>query len=76
MTLAVSVFMFSKKYGIVAIIVSVIIGLTRMILCVHFLTDVLVGFVVGIIFAILIHYLIKFITKKYLKKQGEIKWKQ
>lgn len=72
MTLAVSIFMFNKKYGAIAIGVAVVIGMTRMILCVHYLTDVLVGFSVGILFAITMHYLIKFIIKKYLKRK-EIK---
>ena len=68
MCLAVCVFMFHKKIGIGAIAVSVICGLTRMILCVHYLTDVLVGFAVGIIFAISIHYLIKFVQNKIERK--------
>ena len=68
MCLAVSVFMFHKKIGIGAISVSVICGLTRMILCVHYLTDVLVGFAVGIIFAIAMHYLIKFVQNKIERK--------
>lgn len=76
MTLAFSIFLHNKKYGIMAIVLSVIIGLTRMILCVHFLTDVLVGFIIGIMFAIMFHYLIKFIIKKYMARKGENKWKK
>lgn len=72
MTLAVSIFMFNKKYGAISIGFAVVIGMTRMILCVHYLTDVLVGFAVGTLFAIMMHYLIKFIIKKYLKRK-EIK---
>lgn len=68
MCLAVSVFMFHKKIGIGAISVSVICGLTRMILCVHYLTDVLVGFAVGITFAIAMHYLIKLVQNKIERK--------
>lgn len=64
MCLAVSVFMFDKKLGAFGISLSVICGITRMILCVHFLTDVLVGFAFGASVAIGIHYLMNFIIKK------------
>lgn len=68
MCLAVCVFMFNKKIGIGAICVSVLVGITRMILCVHYLTDVLVGFVIGIAFAIAVHYLMNLIYKKLERK--------
>lgn len=68
MCLAVCVFMFHKKIGISAICLSVICGLTRLILCVHYLTDVLVGFAVGIAFAIALHYLIDLIYRKIKRK--------
>lgn len=73
MCLATCVFMFHKKIGIGAISVSVICGLTRMILCVHYLTDVLVGFAIGIIFAILIHYLIDVIFSGIKMKKDKRK---
>lgn len=73
MCLAVCEFMFNKKIGIGAICISVIVGITRMILCVHYLTDVLVGFAIGIIFAIAVHYLLNLILKK---KEGFKKWKK
>ncbi len=67
MALAFMVFMFNKKVGIFTILASVIVGLTRIYLCVHFLTDVIVGFIIGIIFAISVYYLLEYIYKKYLK---------
>lgn len=70
MSLAVAVFIHNKRFGFIAISLSVICGLTRLVLCVHFLSDVLVGFIIGILFAIGIYYLINFITKKYLKRKG------
>lgn len=69
MALAISIFMFNKKFGIVSILLSVLCGITRMILCVHYLTDVLVGFAVGALFAIGCYYLLNFIIKKYLKRK-------
>lgn len=64
MCLAVSIFMFDKKLGFFGISLSVVCGITRMILCVHFLTDVLVGFTVGASVAIGMHFLMKLIIKK------------
>ena len=70
MTLAVSIFMFNKKAGVGAISLSIVCGITRMLLCVHYLTDVVAGFMIGAAFAIGIHYLLNFIIKKYLEKKG------
>ena len=68
MAFAVCVFLFNKKIGIASICLSILCGMTRIILCVHYLTDVLVGFALGIAIAILVHYLINLIIKKYLKR--------
>lgn len=67
MAFAFMVFLFHKKVGIIAIVTSVIVGLTRLYLCVHFLTDVIVGFIIGITFAISVYFLLKYICNKYLK---------
>ena len=69
MTFAMTVFLFNKKIGIGAIVLSVVCGLTRMILCVHYLTDVLLGFALGIVFAIALYYLLKYLEKIYLKRK-------
>lgn len=71
MTLAVSVFMFAKKSGAFAIAGSVVIGLTRVCLLVHFMTDVLVGWAIGTLVAVGIYYLLNLIIKKYNKKEGK-----
>lgn len=70
MTFAVMVFMFNKKVGIITIITSLIVGLTRLYLCVHFLTDIIIGFIIGITFAISIYYLLECICNKFLKHRG------
>ena len=76
MAVATMLFIFNKKVGIVAIITSIIVGLTRLCLCVHFLTDVIVGFIIGITFAIITYYLLKYICNKYSKNRGNRRWKK
>ena len=69
MALAFSIFLQSKKIGIPAIIVSVLIGLSRIVLCVHYLTDVLVGFGLGILFAVAVYFVMEQIYKIYKKRR-------
>ena len=57
MAVAVAIMFFSKKWGSVAAAVAFLIGLSRLILCVHFPTDVIAGFLVGIVCSIALHYL-------------------
>lgn len=75
MAVAVAIMFFSKKWGGVAIGVSVLIGLSRLGLCVHYPTDVLVGWMLGAIFAVGLHYLtnivLKFIESKREKNKNE-----
>lgn len=71
MALATSVFMWSKKWSIPCFAYSVFVGLSRMFLCVHYFTDVLVGFLFGAIFAVAVFYALNFIIKVYLKRREE-----
>lgn len=57
MAVAVAIMFFSKKWGSVATIVAFFIGLSRLVLCVHYPTDVLGGFVIGVVLSIGLHYL-------------------
>lgn len=57
MAVAVAIMFFSKKWGSVSLFVAVLIGVSRLILCVHYPTDVLGGFVVGAVLSIGLHYL-------------------
>ena len=69
MAFAVMLFMFSKKWGSVAIGTSVLIGLSRLCLCVHYFTDVLVGWSIGAAVAVLTYFLMKKVVK-YIKNRG------
>ena len=60
MVVAIILFSFNKKIGIFAIIISILIGISRIILGVHYPFDVLVGWVLGL--------LVGFIFIKLFKK--------
>lgn len=72
MAMAVAIMFFSKKWGGVAIAISVLIGLSRLALCVHFPTDVLTGWMLGAVLAVCLHFATKwglnFISKKWRNK--------
>ncbi len=56
---AFALFIWSKKWGIPALVLAGIIGLSRMYLFVHFPSDVLAGAVLGILCALLAGFLFK-----------------
>ena len=57
--MAVSVFMFNKKYGIIALVTAAIIGFSRLYLYVHYPTDVMFGAILGIIIGYTVSSVIK-----------------
>ena len=68
MAFAVAVMMNSWKLGIPAMIYSLVVGISRIFLCVHYFTDVLAGFVLGTVIAILVYFAIFLIKKLYKRK--------
>lgn len=69
MALAISIMMHSWKLGLPAMAYSILVGLSRVCLCVHFLTDVLAGFVLGTVIAILVYFAIVLVKKLYQKRK-------
>lgn len=76
MAVAVAIMFFSKKWGSVASVMAVLIGLSRLVLCVHYPTDVLTGWILGAALAVGLHYLTKigleFINSKWGKKNEKV----
>ena len=57
MAVAVAIMFFSRKWGSVAMVVAFLVGVSRLVLCVHYPTDVLGGFIIGVVLSIGLHYL-------------------
>ncbi len=68
---AIMIFLFNKKLGIIAIIIAILVGISRMYLFVHFPTDVLAGALLGTIISIAVYYIGNKAENKFLKKQNE-----
>ena len=62
---------FGKK-GVVAVVIAVIIALTRLFLCVHYPTDVLAGVIVGGLCGVAGHFLSKLIKNKWFNKGEKV----
>jgi undecaprenyl-diphosphatase len=57
--IAMAIFYFNKKWGIVAFIVAILVGFSRIWIGVHYPIDILAGALVGILSGIVVHLLIK-----------------
>lgn len=53
------IFNWNKKYGIIAYILAILIAVSRVLLSVHYLSDILVGAILGIIIAYSVCYIFK-----------------
>lgn len=56
---AVSIWLYNRKWGFWAMILAVLMGVSRMYLFVHFPTDVLAGMVLGTVIAWGVHWLVE-----------------
>lgn len=71
---AVTIFLFNKKFGIPAIIIAILIGISRLYLFVHFPTDVLGGAALGTILSVIVYYTgNKILNKKTERESDNIK---
>ena len=70
---AVSIFIYNKKWGIPALILAFLIAFSRLYLCFHYPTDVLVAAILGIAFAILASYIAKWMINKFKIPCTELK---
>ena len=70
---AVSVLLNNKKWGIPAVILALLIGISRLYLFMHFPTDVLVGMLNGIIWAIISYLIVNWYFKKTKKPVDSFK---
>lgn len=71
MALAITVYLFNHRYGIIAIIGSILVGASRVALCVHYVSDVFLGFAIGIICAFIVYYALNFAIKIYQKRKNK-----
>ena len=68
---ALSLLYYHRKEGIAALVLGILISLSRIYICVHYPTDVLGGVVVGALSAFLSVLVIKFVSEKMgAKKNG------
>lgn len=65
---AVAATLYLKKKGIPFMFLAVIISFSRIFLCVHFVSDVLVGILIGSIIAVAVYFAIERIMKSKAKK--------
>lgn len=68
---ATALFINHKKSGIAALCYAVLMGFSRVYLCVHYPTDVLGGMIFGILTAMLSQILISFIIKRIESNKGK-----
>ncbi len=65
---SVSILLYYKKAGILAVIIAAIIAFSRMYLFVHFPTDVLASVVLGIFVAVLVHKVVEAYSPRNIYK--------
>ncbi len=57
-----------KKFGIPALVVALTVAFSRLYLCVHYPSDVLVGAILGTVFAFVSYFIVKAVFKKLFDK--------
>lgn len=62
---AVAIFCYDKKWGTATLVCAVLISFSRIYLCVHWFSDVIIGMFLGTACALLANLIVKSIYKKY-----------
>lgn len=65
---AMTLFLYNKKWGTPSVILAVLIALSRAFLCVHFPTDILYGLIIGILVAHIVYFYANKIMNKIEEK--------
>ena len=67
------VFLSNKHWGVPSMIMAVLVGMSRVYLCVHFVTDVLAGMMIGLLIAYVVKYILEYLEQRYVtRKSGYI----
>lgn len=69
--IATSIFLYNRKYGVIALVMAAFISLSRVFVGVHYISDIVAGALIGAIASYAAFYLIK-----WLSKTKRIKWLQ
>ncbi len=70
---ATAIFIRNKKWGVPALVLAVLIALSRLYVTVHYPTDVIAGLLLGVLFAIVACRVIDLLYKKFEKPAEETK---
>jgi len=70
---AFALYLNNKNYGRPALVYAGLVAFSRVFLCVHYLSDILVGAVIGMIVSYIVHNLILHFEKLYLKRKNILK---
>lgn len=65
------IFSQNKKWGIPALVLAVLVALSRLYLYIHYPTDVLAGMVIGIVDAVLAVIIVNAVIKKYKSRKQQ-----
>lgn len=67
---ATAIFIYSKKWGIPALIMAALIGFSRLYVFVHYPTDILGGIFFGVLWAVISAFVVKLVSTKLAEKKA------
>ena len=69
---AILIFLYSKKYGSLALALAALIGYSRLYFFVHYPTDVVGGMILGILYGTAAYFIVKLVCEIIEKKKKEL----